>query len=692
MKRIFTQVFLVAMLALSVSAVAQDSLFISELSDPADDYSGRFIELYNAGSESVDFSTFTCYLSRQSNGGTTWGDLQLTGVVAAGGTFVIGGSGFEALYGFAPDQETGILIGNGDDAYFLFRDGDHTSGVLHDIFGVIDMDGTGEPWEYLDSRASRLENVLIPNTTWTAFEWEIVSANVADCDPGTHLGSTPVIPTGDFALVLQNDTANWGELVEVPVLVSQLNAGDQVISYQFDLDFDSLVLEYAGMSLAGTIAEGGTVLVNDQVAGELSVGYMHSTAITGAGEILVLQFNALSLDTTSLIISNAYLNNTPLTDLTSCTVIITETAPPTAVITYSDTTLRFADTLEITASFSEAMDPAFPVLLSLEGAVSMTDAEMTRLGETTYSYFFPVPRTGGEVSVSLGNGRDLWGNPVVSLPTEGGTFTIIPFHPGDVDDDGVILAYDAALTLQYSVGMDPLPLVDPLPWERWRDSTANVDGTGGITAHDAGMILQYSAGIISDFSGASLKSASGTNVTLELVDQHLVFYSHGELIGFNLNTINNEGILGIPVILKEEFMSAVNMTGNTYRVGLCTAHPAPDGEAVMKIPFYGSGQVRLHMVVNTMERVLQLDLVTGLIEMESQSIDIYPNPVADRLKVRGLSASSFVRISNIHGNLLLSTRMETESGEIDLSALAAGLYLITIQTEGETISRSFIKK
>ncbi len=84
MKRISTQVFLVAMLINAVSAGAQDSLFISELSDPADDYSGRFIELYNAGSEDVDFSTFTCYLSRQSNGGTTWGDLQLSGVVAAG--------------------------------------------------------------------------------------------------------------------------------------------------------------------------------------------------------------------------------------------------------------------------------------------------------------------------------------------------------------------------------------------------------------------------------------------------------------------------------------------------------------------------------------------------------------------------------------------------------------------------------
>ena len=137
MKRFFTAHWMAALLLATFSAQAQDSLFISELLDPSDDYTGRFIELYNAGASPVDFNTTTCFLSRQSNGGSTWGDLQLTGSVAAGATFVIGGSGFESLYGFPPDQESGILIGNGDDAYALFTGGDHETGVLLDIFGVV---------------------------------------------------------------------------------------------------------------------------------------------------------------------------------------------------------------------------------------------------------------------------------------------------------------------------------------------------------------------------------------------------------------------------------------------------------------------------------------------------------------------------------------------------------------------------
>lgn len=176
-------------------AFPQANLFISEVADPADNFEGRFIELYNAGVDAVDFSTVVMYLSRQSNGGTTWGDVQLTGTIAAGATYVIGGTSFATLYGFAPDLETGILSGNGDDGYFLYAGGNHTTGTLHDAYGVVDQDGTGEPWEYLDSRASRAFGVDAPNTTWTAAEWEIMpGANIADFDPGIHAPVSDVEP------------------------------------------------------------------------------------------------------------------------------------------------------------------------------------------------------------------------------------------------------------------------------------------------------------------------------------------------------------------------------------------------------------------------------------------------------------------------------------------------------------------
>ncbi len=690
MKQIFTHVFMGALLLLSLSAEAQDSLFISELADPSDEFTGRFIELYNAGSEPVDFGSITCYLSRQSNGGTSWGDLQLAGIVAGGATFVIGGSGFEVLYGRLPDQETGILIGNGDDAYALFMGGDHETGALHDVFGVIDMDGTGEAWEYTDSRARRLESVLEPNPVWTAAEWEINPADVADCNPGSHLGS--VVPAGDFNLVLVNDTVTLGQTVELPVWVGELTTADNIISYQFDVDFDPLVLDYTGFSLAGTLAEGGQVVVNEAVGGSLSVGYMHTAPIIGGGAILLLHFEALALDTTDLLISSAYLNSSPVLDLTQGTVIVTEVAPPTAAISYSDTLNRFADTLLIRATFSEAMSEANPVLLGLEGAVSLLDVEMSRISEVLYTYAYQIPEASGEVSVSLSNGTDLWGNEVVSNPTAGATFSIMPFTRGDVDDDGIILAYDAALTLQHSVGMDPLPLADPLPWEPWRDSTANVDETGGITAFDAGLILQYSAGIISDFTTEALKSAPQATMTIEVQDQYLLFRSWGELLGLNLEITNAKDLLGRPEILNDDFISAININGDTYRIGICTAIPPLDGAMVMKIPFSGSGSLDLNLVVNTTELAANVDLNTGMAEEQEQGgIEIYPNPVFDKLFVEGLADPALVRIFDVHGTLLMMIPLEGSSAEIDMREFRTGVFLISFETGLGTVTRRFVK-
>jgi hypothetical protein len=693
MKKKFTLLVKGALLILSISAQAQNGLFISEVTDPLDDYSGRFIELYNAGTEAVDFSTTVFYLSRQSNGGTSWGDVQLIGIVPAGETFVIGGSSFESIYGFAPDQETGILIGNGDDAYSLFSGGDHASGTLHDIFGVIDIDGTGEAWEYEDSRALRVETVTAPSVSWLAAEWVISSASIADGDPGTHNGSAATNPIpGDYSLVLQNDTVLLGQPVEVSLLVSELTVSDNIISYQFEVDFDPAVLNYTSTSIVGTLAESGSIVVNTNITGKLSVSYMNSTVIVGEGIIANIHFSSLIADTTLLTISNAMLNNIQLDNLSNSTVIIKNAVPSTAVITYDDTINRFADTLQITANFSEDMDLATLVKLNFSGAVTIAEVDMFRQSARVYTYEYPIPKATGDVVVRLSNGRDLWGNELVSIPTGGDTFSILEFRPGDVDDDGSIFAYDAALTLQYSVGLDPLFSQDPLPWENWRDSTANVDGTGGITANDAGMILQYSAGIILDFSGGNKKSLSFADISVEVVGNEIVFYSHGNLIGLNISAVNENDILSIPIALGKNYLSAKNIHESTYNVGLCTANPLDDGSVLMKIPFSGTGSITFEALVNTQEKHLTVDLVTGIIDSYEESISVYPNPAKDFIN---LSFGDFakleggqIRILSLVGGAVYERRIDGPEICIDVSDLnGSGLYSVLLCSEdGEIVT------
>lgn len=199
-------------ITVTVYEAISEKLIISEVADPADVYQARFIELYNAGATAIDFESQTWYVSRQVNGGT-WSDYVLTGTVAAGATYVLANDSNDhySAYGEWPDLDISSTSGNGDDAVFLYKNGDHTVGTLVDIYGEIDQDGSSRDWKYEDSRAVRTNTVTQPNATWTASEWFIEAANVADMTPGTHPdGSTsnqpPVLAgIGNKTLTYSND-------------------------------------------------------------------------------------------------------------------------------------------------------------------------------------------------------------------------------------------------------------------------------------------------------------------------------------------------------------------------------------------------------------------------------------------------------------------------------------------------------
>jgi len=188
------------------------ALFISEVADPSDNFDARFVELYNASASPISLGPDNWTLARQSNGGS-WGDIPLTGTVAAFSTYVVAFSlsEYSAAYPSAPSpqQTSGSINGNGDDGYFLFKFGGNATGVLVDAYGVLNQDGTGEPWEYLDTRAVRTSSVAQANAVWTAAEWTIpASAAVADMTPGVHPDGPPVLNTN---VLFSGASASVGE-------------------------------------------------------------------------------------------------------------------------------------------------------------------------------------------------------------------------------------------------------------------------------------------------------------------------------------------------------------------------------------------------------------------------------------------------------------------------------------------------
>ncbi len=83
---------------------------------------------------------------------------------------------FEAFFGFAPDFTDNFAPSiNGDDAIELF-----CHGMVIDVFGDINVDGTGTPWDYLDGWAYRKDDTGPDGPFFRLEDWTFSGANALD--------------------------------------------------------------------------------------------------------------------------------------------------------------------------------------------------------------------------------------------------------------------------------------------------------------------------------------------------------------------------------------------------------------------------------------------------------------------------------------------------------------------------------
>jgi hypothetical protein len=101
-------------------------------------------------------------------------------------------TGFNDFFGFAPDYTSSAALINGDDAIELFK-----NGSVVDVFGDIDVDGSGEPWEYMDGWAYRNDGTGPDGSTWTLANWYFSGPNALDGETTNATATTP-FPTGTY--------------------------------------------------------------------------------------------------------------------------------------------------------------------------------------------------------------------------------------------------------------------------------------------------------------------------------------------------------------------------------------------------------------------------------------------------------------------------------------------------------------
>jgi hypothetical protein len=239
-----------------------------------------------------------------------------------------------------------------------------------------------------------------------------------------------------------------GELI-VPVNVVNLTEEMNALAFEFELYYDDALLTYDSADLTGTICEGWSVPnVNTDTPHIVSVNSFNTTPASGDGVLIYIRF-----------------------------MVDPEASD------FDESTLSF---------FSFLFNEGEPAVETVDGGMTVLNIYSISGILNYYGDYYPV--IGGDIVLTglvdtLSTQTDTTGlflfEDVVS-----GDYTLETQSAPEPNTD-CILAYDAALTAQYSIGLITL---DPL-----QEAAADVSGNGDVSAFDAALIAQYSIGIISEF-------------------------------------------------------------------------------------------------------------------------------------------------------------------------------------------------
>ena len=186
--------FFVMALALVSRADAQNLVITGVVDGPLPGGLPKAVELCAIG-DIPDLSAYGVG-SANNGGGTDGEEFTFPAGAVSAGTYIYVASeapGFSNFFGIAPDYTSGALSINGDDAIELFF-----NGAVSDVFGDINVDGTGEPWEHLDGWAYRNSGTGPDGSTFQLASWFFSGPNALDGETSNDTASTP-FPIGSYA-------------------------------------------------------------------------------------------------------------------------------------------------------------------------------------------------------------------------------------------------------------------------------------------------------------------------------------------------------------------------------------------------------------------------------------------------------------------------------------------------------------
>jgi len=196
-------------LTASAAPVSSDLIITGVIDGPISGGLPKAIELYVVD-DITDLSSYG--LGTANNGAASAGvETSLTGSASAGQFLYVSedSTEFSNFFGFAPDIVAGggASSFNGDDVVELFM-----GNSVVDVFGELGVDGTGEPWEYLDGWSYRKDATGPDGSSFVLSSWTFSGANALDgltsntganaFPIGSYQGMAPIPLPASFPLLL----------------------------------------------------------------------------------------------------------------------------------------------------------------------------------------------------------------------------------------------------------------------------------------------------------------------------------------------------------------------------------------------------------------------------------------------------------------------------------------------------------
>ena len=177
----------------SVNSEASGLIISGVVDGPLSGGTPKAIEFY-AISAIADLSEFG-FGSANNGGGSDGQEFTFPSISVPAGSYITVSSEsdqFTVFFGTNSSFTSSAASINGDDAIELFQ-----NGSVVDVYGDINVDGSGQIWDYLDGWAYRNVGAQPNGGIWDASEWTYSGTNALDGESSNSTAATP-FPIGSF--------------------------------------------------------------------------------------------------------------------------------------------------------------------------------------------------------------------------------------------------------------------------------------------------------------------------------------------------------------------------------------------------------------------------------------------------------------------------------------------------------------